>query len=764
MQGSYDPVLVLLSVATAVVASFVALDMASRVAAAVGSARRAPLWLGCGALAMGTGIWSMHFVGMLAFSLPVPLAYEGGTTLASWLVAVLSSALALYTVSRPHLGGQRLLGAGALMGLGIAAMHYLGMEAMQMHPRIAYDPWLFALSILFAIGASTAALLICFRLRHETVLTGFRKKTASALVMGGAIAGMHYTGMAAASFAPGSICGALPTGIGGSWLGFSISGLAALFLVTTLLISVYGAMPPTIRSRLVFLVVAASLPVSLMAVVVMVYDYQRLREQQARALVVTARAIIATVDRDLAGIESGLRVLSTSRLLLAGNLPAFQLQAEDALGHLHVAALVLEDQHGSVLIDTRLPPGTPTTPPSQSPHPATALAKAGFLQARFEKETTVTIAVPVARGNAGKAPVAQQLLRASLWPERLAQLLSNQHLAPDWIVSIYDAEGTIVARSHEMQRFVGAKGAPRILQRLAQVDEDSVDAVTLEGIPVLSAFSRSPTTGWAVSIGIPSSSLTIPLLRTVAWLLAGLVLMLAASLLLAWRIGGSIANAVQALTEPALALGSGAPVQVPPLGLTEADKVGHALSQAAQLLDTAKHEAHHDMLTGLANRALFRQIVQQQLAQAHRNGGDVSILFVDLDGFKGINDAHGHAVGDALLQQVAQRLLQGVRGGDLVARLGGDEFAVALVQPGLRGTAKVAGKLVESLSSPFLIGGLTLQISASIGGASYGPHTTTGLASCEALLQEADHAMYQAKEAGKRRFVMADSVRSPKWV
>lgn len=761
MQGSYDLVLVVLSVATAVLASFVALDMASRVAAATGNARRARLWLGCGALAMGTGIWSMHFVGMLAFSLPVPLAYEIGTTLASWMVAVLSSALALHTVSRPRLGWPRLLGAGALMGLGIAAMHYLGMEALQMRPRIAYAPWLFALSILFAIGASSAALLICFRLRHETVLTGFRKKTASALVMGSAIAGMHYTGMAAASFAPDSICGAGPTGIGGSWLGFTISGLVALFLVATLLISVYGAMPPTIRSRLVFLVVAASLPVSLMAVVVMVYDYQRLREQQARALVVTARAIIATVDKDLAGVESGLRVLSTSRLLLAGNLPAFQLQAEDALGHLHVAALVLEDGHGSVLMDTRLPPGThAATTPSPHPRPTPSFSQAAFLQARFEKETAVTIAVPVAPGGTGKVPTADLRLRASLWPERLTQLLNNQHLARDWIVSIYDTEGSIVARSHEMRRFVGAKGAPLILQRLAQVDEDSVDAVTLEGIPVLSAFSRSPATGWAVSIGIPSSSLSTPLLRTVAWLLAGLVLMLTASLLLAWRIGGSIASAVQALTGPALALGSGAPIVVPPLGLTEADKVGHALRQAAHLLDTAKHEAHHDMLTGLANRSLFRQIVQQQLAQAHRNGGNVSILFVDLDGFKGINDAHGHAVGDALLQQAAQRLLQGVRGGDLVARLGGDEFAVALVQPGLRGTAKVAAKLVESLASPFLIEGLVLQISASIGGASYGPHAATGLASCEALLQQADSAMYRAKEAGKRRFVMAESLRT----
>ncbi len=760
MQGSYDPVLVLLSIATAVVASFVALDMASRVAAAIGNARRALLWLGCGALAMGTGIWSMHFVGMLAFSLPVPLAYEVRTTLASWLVAVLSSALALHTVSRTHLGWNRLLGAGTLMGLGIAAMHYLGMEAMQMRPRITYDPWLFGLSILVAIGASTAALLICFLLRHETVLTGFRKKAASSLVMGAAIVGMHYTGMSAASFAPGSVCGAESAGIGGSWLGFIISGLAGLFLVTTLLTSVYGAMPPTIRSRLVFLVVAAILPVSLMAVVVMVYDYQRLREHQARELVGTARSIVATLDKDLAGVESGLRVLSTSRLLLSDDLPAFYLQAGDALGHLHVAAIVLEDGNGVPLLDTRMPLGSihTTTAAAQAPDLAPSFTKASTLQARPGDASAVTVSVPVAQRDPGLRPRGQ-VLRAKLSPDRLVQLLGNRHLPRDWIVSIYDREGIIVARSHEMWSFVGAKGAPQILQRLAQVDEDTVDAITLEGIPVLAAFSSSPATGWTVSIGIPRSSLSTPLLVTMAWLLAGLALMLTASLLLAWRIGGTIASALQALTAPALALGSGAPIAVPPLGLTEADKVGYALTQAAQLLDAAKHEARHDMLTGLANRSLFQQIVQQQLAQAQRSGGSVSILFVDLDGFKAVNDTHGHAVGDVLLQQTAQRLLQGVRSGDLVARLGGDEFAVALVQPGIRGTAKVASKLVENLSAPFVIGELNLRISASIGGASYGPDTAPQLASCEALLQQADAAMYRAKESGKCCFVMAESRR-----
>lgn len=755
MQGQYDAGLVVLSFVTAVIASFVALDMAARVAASARQGRGAALWLGCGAFAMGSGIWAMHFVGMLAFSLPVPLAYELRITGLSWLVAVASSALALNTVSRPTLGLRRLLVAGSLMGVGIAAMHYLGMEALQMHPRIAYDPLLFMLSVLFAVTAATAALLISFLLRHETVVTGLRKRIASSLVMGGAIVGMHYTGMAAANFADGSVCRAGPVAVGGAWLAFVISGLVALLLVITLLSSVYRAMPPTIRSRLVFLVVAAMLPVSLMALVVMFYDYERLRARQADDLIGTARAITEAIDKDLAGIEAGLRVLSTSRVLQTSALAGFHQQATDARDHLQVVAIALEDGHGAVLVDTSLPfsPPAPARDPSSPSHtpsvpPSSNVELAADAPAGGQR--MLTLSVP--------APPQDHVLRARLAPERFTGLLRRQQLAPDWIVSVYNHEGTIIARTHEMARFLGSKGAPGLLRRLAEVNEDAVDAVTLEGIPVLAAFSRSPGSGWAVSIGIPRESLHAPLRRTLAGLLGGLALMLGASLWLAWRIGGGIAGAVKALTEPALALGAGLPVSVPPLGLTEADKVGRALTQAAHLLGEAQREANHDALTGLANRSLFRQMVQQQLAVAQRSGGGLAVLYVDLDGFKGVNDSHGHAVGDLMLQEAAHRLQQGVRAGDLVARLGGDEFAVALVQPGRRGAAKVAAKLVESLSQPFQIGPLTLQISASIGGAGYEPAQAPDPVGCDALLQQADEAMYRAKRSGKRQYVLAGSL------
>jgi len=154
---------------------------------------------------------------------------------------VVVSGFALYTVSRGGLSLRRLLGAGVLMGIGIACMHYSGMAAMAVRPAIRYEPLLFAASVLIAIGASVAALWIAFELRSETILSAFRKKAGAALVMGAAISGMHYTGMAAAGFAPDTVCSVDPQDINNVWLASAIGGFTFMFLAATLMISVFDA-------------------------------------------------------------------------------------------------------------------------------------------------------------------------------------------------------------------------------------------------------------------------------------------------------------------------------------------------------------------------------------------------------------------------------------------------------------------------------------------------------------------------------------------
>ena len=232
--------LVILSIVVAVIASYVALDLASRVAASQGS-KAARYWLIGGAISMGSGIWSMHFIGMLAFQLPIPMSYDIPITLLSLLIAVIVSGFALYTISHGALSLRRLLGAGLLMGIGIASMHYTGMAAMQMEPPIRYDPLLFSLSILIAVAASIVALWILRQLRAETIFSAFWKKAGSALIMGAAIAGMHYTGMAAADFAPDSVCMVSVQNIDPVWLAGTIGAFTVMLLATTLLISVFDA-------------------------------------------------------------------------------------------------------------------------------------------------------------------------------------------------------------------------------------------------------------------------------------------------------------------------------------------------------------------------------------------------------------------------------------------------------------------------------------------------------------------------------------------
>ncbi len=224
MIARYDHTLVGFSIVVAVLASYTALDMAGRLATAQG--RVARWWLLGGAVAMGLGIWSMHFIGMLAFDLPIPLGYDLALTLWSLAVSVGASAYALWLVSRPSLQGLRLLAGAVLMGLAIAAMHYLGMSALRMQPGIDYHPGWFLASIMVAIGAAGAALWIAFRLRNERRNTLYMRAMAS-LLMGFAIVGMHYTGMAAARFPEGSICGAVSAG------GIDTRWLAVLVIVTT---------------------------------------------------------------------------------------------------------------------------------------------------------------------------------------------------------------------------------------------------------------------------------------------------------------------------------------------------------------------------------------------------------------------------------------------------------------------------------------------------------------------------------------------------
>jgi len=192
LSASYNGWLVALSYLVATLAAYTAIDLSGRVREFQAEPRRAAAWLAGGALTMGAGIWSMHFVGMLAYELPVQVRYDLWTTVASMLAAIATSGFALYIVTRGDRSATRLALGGAVMGAGIGAMHYIGMAGMRLDAVVMYYFGPFALSVINAIVCSTAALWLMSR-RDDA-----RGKAVAAAVMGVAIAGMHYTGMWAA--------------------------------------------------------------------------------------------------------------------------------------------------------------------------------------------------------------------------------------------------------------------------------------------------------------------------------------------------------------------------------------------------------------------------------------------------------------------------------------------------------------------------------------------------------------------------------------
>lgn len=233
--GVYDPWLVLLSVLIAIFAAYAALDVATRIASSSSRAQVA-WWTGVGALAMGGGTWAMHFIGMLAISLPCSVSYDRDITLISILPGILASAVALRVISRSTISLRVLLVGSVLLGMGIGTMHYTGMAAYRLDGLVRYDPTLFSVSLIVAVLLAFLALWIRFGLRGH--MPSRWLALMSAVVMGGAVSGMHYTAMAAAYFIsdgrPDIVDSGLSANFLATWVGILTALLIGLVLVTTM--------------------------------------------------------------------------------------------------------------------------------------------------------------------------------------------------------------------------------------------------------------------------------------------------------------------------------------------------------------------------------------------------------------------------------------------------------------------------------------------------------------------------------------------------
>jgi diguanylate cyclase (GGDEF)-like protein len=508
-----------------------------------------------------------------------------------------------------------------------------------------------------------------------------------------------------------------------------------------------------VRMGLALLVGASVLPIALTAGVLMARFYELERIEVEKILVGRAEAISYVVDKEVRQLHTALGTLCLSKDLTVPNLARFHDYAVEVLGRTDALSILLVDPQGQFLMTTRLPFGDPL--PKIAPAPLLAQTiktqqpgVSGLFFGPVAKSLILTVSVPVIRDG-----VVVYTLNATISPSRIEQILIEQKLPLSWRGTVVDSTAKVIARSRDHLTFFGKEVGETTRARLGTAGSDGGSYVSrnLEGIEVLSTTYRSALTNWTVVLAVPLADLNTPLLQTTEQLIWATLVSLAFGLLLAWLIGGRIAKTITTVSEAAVRLSRGEKVSIPPVFTREGMAMRQVLIDASELADQSRHAASHDALTGMPNRVLFEFFVTQQLARCERQHSALAVLFVDLDGFKAVNDNFGHAVGDQLLIAVAQRMQLALRGSDLAARLGGDEFALALTDAEPESARVFSQRLIETISQAYLLDGIEARISASVGVACY-PHTA---ADCASLLLAADKAMYRAKAQGKRQVCMA---------
>lgn len=689
IPATYDPRLVLLSVVIAILASYVALDLAGRVTATRNQARGP--WLIGGAIAMGTGIWSMHYTGMLAFRLPLRVYYHVPTVALSLLAAIFASFVALFVVSRRHVNTLHVVTGSVLMGAGIATMHYTGMAAMRLAAHHHYDPGLWLLSVLLAVVIALAALWLTFHFREEN--RGRLFKIAIAVVMGLAIPLMHYTGMAAVSYMPTDVVPDLTNAID-----ISVLANSAVVLVTLVILG----------SALLSSLVDRRFSAHRRALALSEQRYQHLFDCNPHPTFVFDLETLGFLAVNQAAIS---KYGFSAEEFLA--LKLTNLHPEEGLSHLlqdAIPGVPVEEQHrrkDGTAFDVELSLRTITW----------ASRPAGLVLSNDITERKRTELMETERRNFLESITQNQPLEDSL--DQLVRILENQLegalcsvllLKPGRLCHVaattMGKEMMLGLEGRQLEEIAGAVGA----------DPDQKEMVFVEDLSAVCPDRQVKE--WAAAFNLKS-----------CW----------------------FAPVVHADGEP-LGLIIVFFHEIRRATPQEHGRLQVATGMAAiaiehrRLTDRLSYQAQHDALTGLPNRFLLDDRLQQAVAFANRHESRVAVLLLDLDGFKYVNDTLGHQAGDQVLVEVAERLRSVIRQADTLARVGGDEFCIIIT--GVRkpdDVLRVAHTCLESLRKPILIAERDYSVSASIGISYYPEHGRDA----EVLQQHADTAMYHAKFNGK---------------
>jgi diguanylate cyclase (GGDEF)-like protein len=508
--------------------------------------------------------------------------------------------------------------------------------------------------------------------------------------------------------------------------------------------------PISLRRSLMLLVMVCVVP-SFALSTFNAYDSYRLYKQQIYSETQRiAEALIAEVDREFAGIESGLKVLATSEALRHGDLGRFHKIAKEAVKSQIVYNYILTDPNAHQVINTLVRYGEPL-PKTGTPPQLASVFKEGrtvltdYFIGPVTGKPAIAMGVPVRDEN----NAIKYSLNIGLAPDKLTQLLKSQPLEDGWLAALIDTSGTIVSRTTRENEFIGHKTVPDLLANIKANHNGTMETLTKGGRPVVTAYASSKTRGWSVAVGAPKQLLEAQLKDAFLYLAITMGGILLVAAWIAITIFRHLTYSVEALNEAALAINNGKPVDLPRIQLIEAGAIGRAIVQASKLSSEVHYKAYHDTLTDLANRPLFYEFLDNSLARAQRSGEPFSLLLIDLDHFKEVNDHAGHQAGDAVLKSSAQRIRAEIRAEDLAARLGGDEFAVLLVNSDRESAMDIARRVNVSLAMPYT--GCNVQITASIGVVVWSDEVKDGLA----MLELADRALYQVKDQGRNAVLEA---------
>ncbi|WP_018754827.1 bifunctional diguanylate cyclase/phosphodiesterase [Paenibacillus terrigena] len=661
LTQTYSVALVIVSYLIAVIASYTALDLGRHVNDARGKSRL--FWLIGGACSMGLGIWSMHFIAMLAMHLPIEVHYDVMKVFISIIYAIVASGIALYVVTGKRLTIGRLTIGSLFMGAGIASMHYSGMAAMDMPATIHYNKFWFVVSILMAILVSTVALLITFKLRTaRSNLMGTLIKLLSGCVMGAAVAGMHYTGMYATTFVSHhDHIDHSSMSMNFTLMGYVI-GIVTLIILSATLVTAYLDQVLTAKTRKV-----------------MESDerYRSLFEHNLDGVMSFTKDGGFVNMNPRATVITGEQKISFTAFLsmcrpedVAGLERCYERTLQ---GEAQKCQAVMTNRHGDTL-DLSI-----------TPVPV-------FLHEEIAGVFMIVRDITKRKQTERELQESEEKLRSVIQSATDAIIISDDR---SMIISWNKGAETMFGyQEHEV---LGKPLSTVIPEGFGSAHESSVERFVHTEIPKV--------TGATVElVGLRKDGTEFPLELSLA----------------SWKTGDQIffTNIIRDITERKLA----------------EQKINHMV--------------YHDSLTGLPNRRYFEEKLQKAVATAMEEQREAFVMFLDLDGFKLVNDSLGHDFGDLLLKEVAGRILQCVEGNGVVSRLGGDEFTIILEDITEQEALHIADQIIHLIEMPILIDGHELYVTTSIGISRYPDDG----ADSRTLMKRADTAMYSAKEQGKNNY------------